>query len=254
MYQAVLMDMGGVLYQGRDAIPGAREALARLRASDLTLRFVTNTSRKSRDQVLDMLSGLGFDIQAQELFTAPLAAASYLQSENLSPLLLVADSVREDFPASREPFDAVVLADGPEHLDYAHLDHAFRLLVDGAPLLAIGDNRYFAEKDGLHLDVGPFVRALEYAAGVEAIITGKPSPTFFERVLADAGCEPGQAVMIGDDVAADVVAAMEAGMDGLLVRTGKYRAGDETAGGKQVPVVDDLSEAVERILAGNGQS
>ena len=248
MYRAVLMDMGGVLYQGRKAIPGALEALERLRGSGLALRFVTNTSRQSRRQVLAMLSELGFSIETEELFTAPLAAASYLKSHGLSPLLLVAEAVREDFPESAGPADAVVLADGPAHLDYEHLDQAFRLLMDGAPLLAIGDNRYFAEQDGLHLDVGPFVRALEYAAGVQAVITGKPSRTFFEQVLADAGCQAGEAVMIGDDVAADVVAAMDAGMDALLVRTGKYRQDDEEGQGRDVATVADLSEAVSRIL------
>ena len=247
MLEAVLLDMAGVLYQGDHAIKGSVKALQRLRELGMPLRFVTNTSRKSRKQLLDGLSRMGFELSPEELFTAPAAAAAYLAARELTPLLLVNDAVRADFPSSGQDPDAVVIADSPACLDYEHLDRAFRLLVEGAPLVAIGDNRYFRADDGLHLDAGPFVRALEYAAEVDAVIAGKPSRTFFLEVLADLGAAPEHTLMIGDDVMADVDGARRVGMDALLVKTGKYRNGDEQRLSPSAPVVDDLAAAVDWI-------
>jgi HAD superfamily hydrolase (TIGR01458 family) len=99
--------------------------------------------------------------------------------------------------------------------------------MDGARLVAVAKNRYFQEADGLSLDMGAFVAALEYAAGVEAVIVGKPSPRFFESALAEMDLDPGKVMMVGDDVEADVLGAIEAGLNGALVCTGKYRPGDE---------------------------
>jgi ribonucleotide monophosphatase NagD (HAD superfamily) len=77
--------------------------------------------------------------------------------------------------------------------------------------------------DGLALDAGPFVAAIEYATGHEALVVGKPSEAFFELVLRDMGIDAGEAAMVGDDVETDVGGAIDAGLGGLLVRTGKYR-------------------------------
>jgi ribonucleotide monophosphatase NagD (HAD superfamily) len=77
--------------------------------------------------------------------------------------------------------------------------------------------------DGLSLSAGPFVSALEFATGKTAVVMGKPSPSFFDLALRDMGLTPGEAVMIGDDVLTDIGGAHVIGMDGILVRTGKFR-------------------------------
>ena len=102
-------------------------------------------------------------------------------------------------------------------------ERAFRLAVDGAELIALQKNRFWQRADGLSLDVGPFVAALEYATGHEATVVGKPAAAFFEQALADAGEAAADAVMVGDDVESDVGGALRAGLAGILVRTGKYR-------------------------------
>ena len=140
-----------------------------------------------------------------------------------------------------------MVGDAGDHLRYAGINQAFRLLKAGAPLLALGRNRYFKETDGLSMDAGPFVAALEYAAGVSAELLGKPAPALFAAALRPLGCIPAQAVMIGDDVEADVNGALAAGLGGILVRTGKFRPGDEmrlAAGGT---VVDHIGAAVASL-------
>lgn len=73
------------------------------------------------------------------------------------------------------------------------------------------------------MDIGGFVDGLEYASGVKAMIIGKPSADFFQIALDDMGLKPGEAAIIGDDIDADVGGGQQAGLKGILVKTGKYR-------------------------------
>lgn len=246
--KGVLLDLSGTLHIGPEALPGAVEAVHRLRRTGLKVRFVTNTSRQSRRMLLERLQRIGLDISPEHLFTAPFAVHEYLRERQLRPFLIVHPNLEEDFSdLPRENPDAVVLGDAGEAFCYERLNAAFRLLLDGAPLLSVGDNRYFRESDGLSLDVGPFVRALEFAAGKKVIVLGKPSSGFFHRAVTDLGCRPDETVMVGDDVESDVNGALAAGLQGVLVRTGKYRPGDDVAisGGT---VLENIGTAVEWIL------
>jgi len=116
----------------------------------------------------------------------------------------------------------VVVGDAGDLLTYASLNGAFRNLLRGADLIALEKDRSWMGADGMMLSAGPFVTALEYASGKSARVMGKPSPDFFALALASLGVQPGQAVMIGDDVVTDVGGAISCGLSGILVRTGKY--------------------------------
>ena len=93
-------------------------------------------------------------------------------------------------------------------------------------MVALGMTRYWRAEDGLRLDAGAFVRALEYAAGRTAVVVGKPDPTFYATAVDALGLEAGQVVMVGDDIHTDVEGAQRAGLTGVLVRTGKFSASD----------------------------
>lgn len=248
MLRGLFLDLSGVLYEGSQPLPGAVDAVRRLQQSPLQLRFVTNTSRKNRQQILADLASMGFAIEPEQLFTAPAAAASWVREHKRHPLLLVHPDIRCEFgpPSKAEP-DAVVIGDAENDLNYQQLDIAFRLLMAGAPLIAIGDNRYFKADGKLHLDAGPFVRALEYAADVEAIVTGKPSAAFFQQVLNGTGLKAEQVMMVGDDVFGDVEGALKAGLQACLVETGKYRAGDEKRIAGRFSTHQSLANLVEAL-------
>jgi phospholysine phosphohistidine inorganic pyrophosphate phosphatase len=112
--------------------------------------------------------------------------------------------------------------------------------MDGAELVALQHNRYWRRADGLALDVGAYATALEYATGREAIVVGKPAREFFMAAVDDMGVE--RAVMVGDDVEADVGGAMAAGLPGVLVRTGKYRQDALTARVTPTAIVDSIKD------------
>ncbi len=103
------------------------------------------------------------------------------------------------------------------------VNRVFGYLLGGARLVAMGRNLYWRTDEGLQLDAGAFLPGLEQASGVRAEVTGKPAAAFFGTVLDAIGADPSAAVMAGDDVEADVLAAQRAGLTGVLVRTGKFQ-------------------------------
>lgn len=246
MIKGVLLDLSGTVYEDDKLIPGALETIEQLHASNFPVRYLTNSSRIPRNKILSRLQGMGFTVHAEQIFTAPAAIQDYLRQHRLTPLLLIHPDIEEEFTEfhGQSP-DTVVVCDAEHAFTYENLNRAFRLLIDGASLLAVGDNRYFKQAEGLSLDAGPFVRALEYAVDCEAIVLGKPSQAFFHAAVARLGCKPSEVLMIGDDVYSDINGALKAGLKATLVRTGKYRPGDE---GKIVApgasVCADLLEAI----------
>ena len=251
MIRGVLFDLSGVLYVGQHAVPGALKSLEKLRQARLPIRFVTNVTRSPAAEIQRRLAQMGFIISPDELISAPRAARAHLISHGLSPYLLIHPALEPEFAdLVGESPNSVLLGDAGDGFNYANLNYAFRLLIEGAPLLAMGNNHYFQDDDGLSLDIGPFVAALEYASGKSAVILGKPSPHFFLAAVENLGCEASDTVMVGDDAQADVDGALAAGLQGILVRTGKYREGDETK--ISLPgatVLAEINAATEWILS-----
>jgi phospholysine phosphohistidine inorganic pyrophosphate phosphatase len=226
---AVLLDIDGVLHIGGQPVAGASAALAELRELSSGLRLVTNTTSKSRRQIVDQLQDLSFDVTAEEVLTpAALAVGHCSEQGHEAVKLLVGEALLEDLADLQEaqpgqPVDAIVLGDLGDGFTAEVLNDAFRALIDGAELIALQHNRYWRRADGLVLDVGAYSAALEYGAGREALTVGKPAPAFFAAALATLGAEAATTVMVGDDIEADVGGAIAAGLRGVLVRTGKHR-------------------------------
>jgi phospholysine phosphohistidine inorganic pyrophosphate phosphatase len=244
---AVLLDLDGTVYQGDTPLPGAIEAVARLRHAGIPLRFVTNTTRVPRRVLLERLRGMGIPAEADDLFTAPIAAAAWLRRHGVTraDLYLPAATV-EDFGElvhAQGPVQAVVAGDLGEDWSFDRLNRAFRQVMGGAMLVAVQKNRYWRGPDGLTLDAGPFVAALEFATGRKAITVGKPSEAFFQEAARSLGAELHQVAMVGDDIAADVLGAQACGATGILVRTGKFQPSDlEAAGGRPHHVLPTIAE------------
>ncbi|MCT2401551.1 TIGR01458 family HAD-type hydrolase [Novosphingobium mangrovi (ex Huang et al. 2023)] len=252
-FRGALLDLGGVVYVGDAPLPGAIEAIDRLRKAGIGVRFLTNTTRTPHRGLCRNLARMGLVVEEDELFTPALAARRLLAERGHVARLLVAPALEEDFeglPLSGQS-TALVIGDAGDGFTYEALNSAFRALEDGAEFLALGYNRSFRDEDGgLSLDAGPFVAALEFASRRKATVIGKPEPGFFHAALASMGCAARDALMIGDDVESDVAGAMAAGLSGILVRTGKYQPGAE--GHIDPPpthVADDLAAAVDWIFA-----
>ncbi|WP_373020078.1 TIGR01458 family HAD-type hydrolase [Thiomicrorhabdus sp.] len=239
--KALLLDLSGVLYEGDNRIPGADTTLQWLRNQGYVVRFVTNTATESHRQILNKLKDMGLDIQEPELFTAPQAAKNYLTAHNMRPYCILHPNLEEEFSdlCGGEP-DCVLLGDAQDGLSYANLNQAFRFLEQGMPLFGIGKNKYFMNHDGLKLDAGAFLHALEWASGTEAVIMGKPDAHFFAEAVRSTGFEMHECLMVGDDVESDVQGAVNAGLYASLVRTGKFKEADQQKLPEQAYLIDSI--------------
>uniref|UniRef100_A0A9J7YCF5 Haloacid dehalogenase-like hydrolase domain containing 2 n=1 Tax=Cyprinus carpio carpio TaxID=630221 RepID=A0A9J7YCF5_CYPCA len=155
--------------------------------ADPRARVQTELYFRLKLTLFERLHWLNFDLQEQEIFTSLTAACNLLEQRAVRPLLLVEDSLETLDP------NAVVIGLAPDHFNYQTLNKAFR-------------------KDGLALGPGLFVTGLEYATDTQA------------TALRDLNCSPEEAVVIGDDARGDVSGAQNAGMLGILVKTGRHHS------------------------------
>jgi HAD superfamily hydrolase (TIGR01458 family) len=227
---AILLDVDGVLHVSGEPIPGAAEAVQRLRAGGHRLRFVTNTTTRSRAQLAAELRGFGIELEDDDVQTTADAAVRALQGKRVLALVmhaLVGDL--EGLELVGEGADAVLLGGADETpetnlvFSYMNLARAFAELEAGAELYCLHRNRWWQTKRGPLLDAGAFVAGLEYASQVEAHLLGKPSPAFFGAACEALDADPGMTWMVGDDLESDIVGAHGAGLRTVLVRTGKFR-------------------------------
>lgn len=241
-----LLDLDGTLYQDNEAIPGASEFVAELRARGYALRFVTNTTSRCRASLAAKLERLGIAAAEEEIFAPSYAAARYLRELGITRahLLTQVDALRDFAGISHVETDApfVVVGDLGDEWTFQKLNQAFRLVMEGAELIALGKTRYWRASDGLRLDAGPFVAALEFAAGREALVLGKPASAFFRLAVDDLGLTPQQIAVVGDGIDTDVGGAQRAGLLGVLVCTGKFRPADLDGAVKPDLVVESLGE------------
>ncbi len=186
--------------------------------------------------LVERLRKYGFAVSADEVFTATIAGADvardagygcvapFLPEPALADLdgLDLCGGTSGERPAGNP--QAVLVGDLGERWSYALMQEAFEYLLSGAALIALSRDRYWLHGGRLVLDAGPFVAGLEFASGKGAVVAGKPSAAFYTAALRSLKLEPSaSAAMVGDDIWSDVEGAQRAGLQGWLVRTGKYR-------------------------------
>ncbi|KXS17810.1 hypothetical protein M427DRAFT_30264 [Gonapodya prolifera JEL478] len=275
----VLIDLSGTVHVDDAPIEGSVEAVQMLRDNGFTIRFLSNTTKHSSSTLIRSLRAMGLSIHLSELFTSLSAARDLVASwPGAKPMLFLEDDARAEFEAalggsgtgaatevavgerktdgsasapaaqSDQPYSCVVVGLAPSMFEYENLTRAMNVLLAGGKLVAIHRGKYFARTTGLALGPGPFVSLLEPFASTPPTLVGKPNPAFFHLALASVPCAPEDAVMFGDDVRDDVQGAAAVGVRGFLVRTGKYRPGDEKEVGGVGRCWRDLKEGVEWLV------
>jgi HAD superfamily hydrolase (TIGR01458 family) len=254
---AILLDVDGVLHVSGEPIPGAVDAVRRLRSNGHRVRFVTNSTTMSRHQLGESLRRMGFAIDDEELQTTGSVAARVLAGKRV--LALTMPGILDDLEGIEligMNADAVLVGgcdEGEETgrvFSYLNLNRAFLELEAGADLYCLHRNRWWQTAEGPRLDAGFFVAGLEYASGIEATVLGKPSPKYFASALEELDADPELAWMVGDDVEGDVAGAQRHGMRTVLVRTGKFRP-DEVEAAAVVPdgIVSSIAQLPDWLEA-----
>jgi HAD superfamily hydrolase (TIGR01458 family) len=230
---AILLDVDGVLHLSGEPIAGAAAAVRRLREDGHRIRFVTNSTTRSRAQLAEQMREMGIELEDEELQTTGVVANEALSGKRVLALTMpgILDDLG-DLQLVGMNVDAVLIGGADEGAEagrvfsYLNLNRAFHELDAGADLYCLHKNKWWQTSDGARLDAGAFVAGLEYAADTEATVLGKPSTPYFEAALRALDAEPPLTWMVGDDIEGDCVGASKHGMRTILVRTGKFRPDD----------------------------
>jgi 4-nitrophenyl phosphatase len=263
--KAVIFDLDGVLYRGDQAFPGAVEVVTRLAGAGRRVLYATNNSTRTRAEYVERLRRFGFRCDIDDVITSAWATARYLVHKGLrprDPLVVGMDGLRAELReagllerehevprpftrASGPPADLVVVG-LHQTLTYDDLAEAQRALASGAPFIAANkDPAYPVEAGRLLPGAGAIVAALETATGRVAACVGKPEPFMFQEALRRSGAEGHEAVVVGDSLQTDVLAAHRVGATGVLVTTGVTSAtaaasGDGVRADSVISRLDDL--------------
>ncbi len=243
--RGLVLDLDGVLTVRGVLLPGADEALGALDARGLPYLVGTNVSLASRATLARELTEAGLPISAERIVSAVSTAAALARRRYGSrPLYVMAsqDALTEfaglqllSHDEAAEPearVAAVIVGDAADEFTSRNMQSAFRLVRNGARLVAMHKNRWWLTPDGATLDAGAYVAGLEFATERRALVTGKPSPAFFREAVRLLAQEDGHGpsnrlslrdvAMVGDDLWNDIRGAQKAGLRGVFVRSGKH--------------------------------
>ena len=221
-----LIDIQGVLLQDSEAIEGAISSIQLLQENNIPFRLLTNTTSRPLSSILQNLHEAGFNINENEIISAPIAGKIWLQKQNIKKVFLVMEEeVKADFKDFEQDEinpDVILIGDIGASWNYDLLNNLFGKIINGCKLVALHKGKFWKKSGKIQLDIGAFVAALEYATGRKAEIIGKPSLDFFKNAADDMKLELEDLTMIGDDIDSDIGGAQQHGIKGVLVKTGKY--------------------------------
>ena len=251
----MLCDLDGVVWLARQAIPGAAEAIERIRASGRRVLFVTNNSISIIAEQEQALHDIGVPARGDVVSSAQ-AAASLVETGQ-EVMVCGGPGVREAVetrggvlvPPGRGATPDVVVVGLDRHFGYPILDEASTAIRNGAGFIATNDDATFPTPTGFTPGAGSIVAAIATAAGREPIIAGKPHRAMGDLVRQECGPRfaAETALMVGDRWSTDGVFADVLGCPFALVRTGVTAFGAEAGG---VADIDqpDLAAVVNQIV------
>jgi 4-nitrophenyl phosphatase len=236
-YRAYLFDLDGTLYRGEQPMLHAAETLAGLRSRGAHLRFLTNNSGITPEQVTAKLVRLGMECGPNEAVTSGMAAARRLIETSMRIFAIgepgLVEVLRQNGltvlnagedgrvrPDEGPPADAVCCGIC-RFFDYALLNAGLQALLAGADFIATNPDPTYPKENGrLEPGAGSLVAALAAAAGVQPYVAGKPRPDMVRMALESCGIAPEEALVVGDRPDTDLAAAEAAGCPSVLVLTG----------------------------------
>jgi len=226
--RGILCDIDGTLYFRGKIIPDAIETVSYLQDKGYKVVFLTNTDSKPPKEILEILLNFGFSVKSDDIFTPIIAIKEYIsQFPDKKSYFLMSERVTSEFQTfsqvtEDELPDFVVISDFSDDWRIERLNTAFKYVLRGAKLIGSQGNRYYLDQDGNpKIDTGSLVRMVADAANVKPLILGKPNSDYFKLALEKIGVNTKEAIIIGDDVESDIKGAKNAGIKGILVKTGK---------------------------------
>jgi len=266
-YRAFLVDLDGVLIRGQEPLPGAAEALQRLKELGRVIVF-SNNSTRSRRAFAERLTQLGLALTPEEIVNSAYIAAQHLRglaeagagAGSAQVYVIGEEGLREELELAGHrlvpPEEAEFLVVGLDRaLTYEKLAGALRALLRGARFIATNVDPTLPAPGGLLPGAGAIVGAIQGMGFPPEVVVGKPSIIAFKVALATAGVSPEECLVIGDRLETDILGANRAGLDSVLVLTGvtkredleRQERGEGKQDGKPTWIVESLPALVESL-------
>ncbi len=260
--EAFIFDMDGVLYRGKQALPGVNEIIAALEARGLPYLLATNNSTATPADYVRRMAGYGVTVTESHLQTSATATRDYLKRELPDGAVLLpigAPALTEQlqagttFKITDDPAEdvAAVVVGLDQGFTYERMTRAMKAIRNGARFIATNADATLPVEDGVLPGAGTMIAAIATASGRQPTVIGKPETLMMTSAVAQLGTSASKTVMIGDRLDTDILAAARAGLTTALVLTGVTTRND-LAGSDIVPdyVFTDLP-AITRELAGD---
>lgn len=226
-FSAVLSDLDGVVYRGEAPVPGAVERFNRWQSEGMPYCFVTNNAEKSAAAFADKIKGLGIACTKEQVVTSGDVALEFVRGRYAAGAALhvigtqaFKARVAECGFTLVDKDAAAVLVALDRNFDYAMMTTALRNILDGADLIGTNPDLIRPLADGFEPGAGAIAASIAAASGATPLFMGKPDPTILYTALARLGIDAADAIMIGDKLDTDILAAERAGVTSIFVETG----------------------------------
>ncbi|MDI6774807.1 MAG: HAD-IIA family hydrolase [Verrucomicrobiota bacterium] len=250
--RAVILDLDGTIYNGRDEVPGAARFVRRLIERDIRYIFVTNRANRRPASIARQLRGFGIPCRPENVLTS--AEATALSLKRGKAFVIGEHGLRSALRAR----GFVLTDDRPDYvivsfdtgLTYARLAKACDLINCGAAFVATNPDKRLKTKTGFSPGAGAIAAALATATGVAPLVIGKPEKLLIELGLKRMKVKAARALLVGDNVETDAPAGRRAGVRTALILSGVSSRSDVRRSGCRptwvVADYDELWEIVER--------
>jgi NagD protein len=227
-----LLDMDGVIYKGKELIPGSADFIQKLRKLNIPFLFLTNNSQRTRRDMALKLGRLGIDVQPDDIFTCAISTARFLAEKNPNATAYVIGENglgsalhQNGITVVDDDADYVVVGEG-RTMNFENIEKAIRLVHNGASLIATNLDTTCPTDQGIRPGCGAIVAMIEAATGKKAFSLGKPSPIMMRMARKQLGLRTDETIMVGDTMYTDVLGAVEMGYRSVLVLSGHTTEAD----------------------------
>lgn len=224
--EAFICDMDGVIYHGNKLLDHVTEFVNWLQSSGKKFLFLTNSSERSPRELCQKMARMGMSIPENHFYTSALATASFLASQSPGGSVYVIGepglfNALYDAGFSMNDYnpDYVVFGE-TRSLSYEKIEHAVRLVQNGAKLIGTNSDLTSPSERGIIPACRALISPIEMSTGKQAYYIGKPNPLIMRHALKTLDCHRINAVIIGDRMDTDIIAGIESEMDTVLVMSG----------------------------------
>jgi NagD protein len=224
--------MDGVIYRGKELIPGADRFVQVLRDRQVPFRFLTNNSQRTRRDVAAKLARMGIDVEEEHVFTCAMATARFLAQHKRNGTAFVIGEGgllqalhQNGYAVVDHDPDFVVVGEG-RTFNLELVESAVKMVLRGAKLIATNLDPNCPTQDGVRPGCGALVAMLEAATGIKAFSVGKPSPVMMRAARKELGLATEETTIIGDTMETDILGGVQLGFHTILVLSGGARRED----------------------------